>query len=300
MFKITRSTLTLFGFSLRWYGILIALGVLGAVLLACRREKRLGLKKDTTLDIALICVPVAILCARLYYVAFSWDYYAQHPAEILNIRRGGLAIYGGVIGGVIAGYIYCRAKKLPFLKGLDLVAPSLALGQAVGRWGNFLNQEAYGRAVLNPKLQFFPVAVWIDGSGWHYAAFFYESIWCALIVLLLLRAEKKNFFQRDGDLFAAYLLLYGLERALVEGLRTDSLYWGNVRVSQMLSVALVLAAALMLTVRHRGKHPLPRLAPAFLAVLLGVALAMEWTVSAVVVAVLLPGLTAAIYIRNNS
>ena len=161
MFEFTRSTLTVFGFSIRWYGVLIALGVLGAVLLAWFREQRLGLKKETTLDLALICVPVGILCARIYYVLFSWEYYAAHPAEILDIRGGGLAIYGGVIGGVLAGWIYSRVKKVSFGTLTDLVAPGLAFAQAVGRWGNFLNQEAYGAAVTKPHLQFFPLSVYI-------------------------------------------------------------------------------------------------------------------------------------------
>ena len=298
MFGITRSTLTLFGFSLHWYGILIALGVLCAVVLASRREARLGFKKDTVLDLALICVPVAIVCARLYYVLFSWEYYAAHPGEIFDIRQGGLAIYGGVIGSVAAGYIYCRVKKLSFLKGLDLVAPSLALGQAIGRWGNFLNQEAYGRLVLNPRLQFFPMAVQIDGS-WHYATFFYESLWCALIVILLLSAERKRFFRRGGDLFGAYLLLYGLERALVEGLRTDSLYLGPVRISQLVSLGAMLAVTLALA-RRRGALPAAiRLLPALAALALGLTLAMEWNVLTAILALALPGLTAAIYIGNN-
>lgn len=298
MFKITRSSLTLFGLSLRWYGILIALGVFCAVVLACRRESRLGLKKDTTLDLALICVPVAIICARLYYVAFSWDYYSAHPAQILAIRQGGLAIYGGVIGGVCAGWIYCRVKKISFFKGLDLVAPSLALGQAIGRWGNFLNQEAYGEAVLNSRLQFFPVAVQIEGV-WHYATFFYESLWCAVIVALILLAEKKGFFRRDGDLFAAYLMLYGLERALVEGLRTDSLYWGNVRVSQMLSIVLVVIAVLAFALQRGRLKIYARLIPVLLALMLGVLLTMECNVAGLIVAALLPVITAILYIRNN-
>src|SRR5699024_7475801 len=117
---------------------------------------------------ALVGIPAALVCARAYYVLFSWEYYAAHPEDILNIRQGGMAIYGGVIGGVLAGYVYCRIKKLSFAVCLDLAAPALALGQAVGRWGNFLNQEAYGAAVTNPNLQFFPLAVYIEGSGWHW------------------------------------------------------------------------------------------------------------------------------------
>ena len=254
MFELTRSTLTIFGFTIHWYGVLIALGVLGAVLLAWFREQRLGLKKETTLDLALICVPVGILCARLYYVLFSWDYYAAHPAKILDLRGGGLAIYGGVIGGVLAGWIYSRVKKVSFGTLTDLVAPGLALAQAVGRWGNFLNQEAYGAAVTNAKMQFFPLSVYIEGSGWHYATFFYESAWCALICILLLTAERRGFFRKKGDTFLWYLFLYALERCLVEGLRTDSLYIGPLRVSQALSLTVLLVLQIGLCLRLRGKQ----------------------------------------------
>ena len=256
MFELTRSTLTIFGFTIHWYGVLIALGVLGAVLLAWLREERLGLKRETTLDLALICVPVGILCARLYYVLFSWDYYAAHPAEILDIRGGGLAIYGGVIGGVLAGWIYSRVKKIPFGTLADLVAPGLAFGQAVGRWGNFLNQEAYGAAVTNPHMHIFPLSVYIEGSGWHYATFFYESLWCALICIFLLIAEKRGFFKRKGDTFLWYLFLYALERCLVEGLRTDSLYIGPLRVSQALSLTVLLVLQIGLCLRLRGRQSL--------------------------------------------
>ena len=283
MFELTRSTLTIFGFTIHWYGVLIALGVLGAVLLAWLREERLGLKRETTLDLALICVPVGILCARLYYVLFSWDYYAAHPAEILDIRGGGLAIYGGVIGGVLAGWIYSRVKKIPFGTLADLVAPGLAFGQAVGRWGNFLNQEAYGAAVTNPHLHIFPLSVYIEGSGWHYATFFYESLWCALICIFLLIAEKRGFFKRKGDTFLWYLFLYALERCLVEGLRTDSLYIGPLRVSQALSLTVLLVLQIGLCLRLRGRQsPVMSLYQLACVVLLGAFVGAERPASALI------------------
>lgn len=297
MFEIPRTAFTVFGIAVQWYGILIILGVLLAVLLACAREKGLGLKKDTTLDLALICLPAAIVCARIYYVAFSWKDFAGRPLDILNIRQGGLAIYGGIIGGILAGWIYCRIRKIPLARGLDLAAPSLALGQAIGRWGNFINREAYGAAVLNPRLQFFPMAVYIENSGWHYATFFYESIWCLLVAACLLVAERKRFFRRSGDIFGAYALLYGLERALVEGLRTDSLYLGPLRVSQMLSLAAVLAVCLLLA-RRRGRVPAGlRLLPACGVLLLAAALAMDAAVLSAAAAVLTAAITAAVYIN---
>ena len=295
MLEITRSALVAFGYEVRWYGILIALGVLLAVVLAAHRERRLGLKADSALNIALIAVPVAILCARAYYVIFSWSYYAAHPAEILNIRQGGLAIYGGVIGGVLAGYFYCRASRTSFPAALDLVAPSIALGQAVGRWGNFLNEEAFGRAVSNPKLRFFPIAVKI-GESWHWATFFYESAWCALIVIFLLAMERRNFFRRRGDVFGWYLFLYALERALVEGLRTDSLYLGPLRVSQLLSLAALMILALMLGRRAGGRAAI---LPALAVLLLGAAIAADSIPLTVALALCLPVPVSILYTRTT-
>ena len=253
MFSLSSTGFTVFGLQIRYYGALIALGIALAILLAARREKRLGLPKDTALDLALVGVPAAIIGARLYYVAFSWDNYADHPASALYLWEGGLAIYGGLLGGLAAGFIYARIKRLSFMALADLAAPSFALGQAIGRWGNFFNQEAYGIAVENPALRRFPIAVYIQSDGlWHYATFFYESAWCALIVIFILFAERRGGFRRRGDVFFTYALLYAVERALVEGLRTDSLYWGPVRVSQALSVAAAIAAAAALML-HRAK-----------------------------------------------
>ena len=245
---------TLFGLSIRWYGLLIALGIALGISLAMRREKRFGLPKDTVLDLALCGVPSAIVGARLYYVIFSWDAYAAHPVSALYVWEGGLAIYGGLLGGLLAGLVYAKVKRLNFLTLADLVAPSFALGQAVGRWGNFFNQEAYGRVVTAEWMQRFPIAVLIRADGlWHYATFFYESAWCLLIVLFLLAADKKGVFKRPGDTFFTYVLLYAVERALVEGLRTDSLYWGPVRVSQLLSVLAAVGCGAALAYRRRSR-----------------------------------------------
>ena len=150
--KLTRDALVIGGFSLHYYGALIALGVLLGVLLAMKREKRLGLAKDTTIDLALVGVPAALVGARLYYVAFQWDFYKDDLWKIFSVREGGMAIYGGVLAALLAGWIFARVRKLRFASLADLAAPSLALGQAIGRWGNFVNQEAYGYAVTDPAL----------------------------------------------------------------------------------------------------------------------------------------------------
>lgn len=295
MFEITRSTFTLFGFTLHWYGVLITLGVLGALMQALLREKRLGLEKDTSINLALVCVPAGIICARIYYVAFSWDYYATHPEQILDIRGGGIAIYGAVIGGVLAGWIYSRVKKLPFGSLADLVAPGLAMAQALGRWGNFLNREAYGALVTNPDLHFFPVSVWIENSGWHYATFFYESMWCALIGILLFIGESKRFFKKRGDMFLSYAFLYALERSLVEGLRADSLYIGPMRVSQLLSLAILMATAIVLVLRAKGLPAWKRASLPATVLMTGIALALDYGILAVACALLCLAVTLFFY-----
>ncbi len=296
MFEITQRSAVVFGFEFHWYGILIALGVLCAVLLALKREKRLGLNKETTLNLALACVPAGIICARIYYVVFSWQDYSGRWLDIFNLRQGGLAIYGGVIGGVIAAAVYSAVKKVKISALADLAAPSLALGQCIGRWGNFFNQEAYGRAILNPKMQFFPLGVLIDGSGWHYATFFYESLWCALIVAALLIAERKNVFRRSGDIFLSYLFLYAAERSFVEGLRTDSLFIGPMRVSQLISVAAMVIIACLFILRKR-KNIISWL-PACASVLTGIAAALHSSLLTAVFALISVLFAAVVYIKQ--
>lgn len=260
MIEVSRTAIKLFGLSIHWYAVVIVAGIALAVLLACARERRLGLPKDVTLDLALACIPAAIIGARLYYVLFQWESYADGPWwRVFAVWEGGMAIYGGIIAGVLAGWIYARAKKLSFPALADLAAPCIALGQAIGRWGNFINQEAHGGSVTNPALQFFPVAVNIGGE-WFYATFFYESMWCLLIVIALLTGEKKRWFVRRGDEFLSYVYLYALERAVVEGMRTDSLMLGPWRVSRLLSLLAMLSVAVCWAVR-------PTRAPRWLAVL---------------------------------
>ncbi len=256
--EISRVAFTLFGFPVYWYGLLIASGMLLGVLLASGREKMYGQKRDTVLNFILIAIPAALVCARIYYVAFSWDDYAANPMEIFNVRNGGMAIYGGVIGGIVTGWFYSKKTKVPFGTLADLCAPALALGQGIGRWGNFFNQEAFGMAVESPAFRFFPAAVYIEALGeWHYATFFYESVWCLAIVGFLLIAERKRFFRRGGDVFLWYAVLYAAERMVVEGMRTDSLYMGGIRISQLLSAGMLIACIAVFLVRayRSGRTP---------------------------------------------
>ena len=281
MIRVTRTALELFGWSIHWYGAIIALGIALGVMLACAREKRLGLPKDATLDLALCCVPAALVGARIYYVVFKWSDYAAGPWwKVFAVWEGGMAIYGGILAGALAGAIFARVKKLSFRRLADLAAPSIALGQAVGRWGNFINQEAHGRLVTNPSLQFFPAAVRIDGE-WFYATFFYESAWCLLIAAALLLLERRRSV-RPGGLFLNYVFLYGLERGVVEGLRTDSLMWGAMRVSQGLSVLAALAVTVVWLAEHRQAPVMLRLGTAVCALiaLVCAALGAQWGILA--------------------
>ncbi|MBQ5771057.1 MAG: prolipoprotein diacylglyceryl transferase, partial [Clostridia bacterium] len=184
--------------------------------------------------------------------------YRGNLVSILNIRAGGMAIYGGLIGGAAAGLVFAGRKKLSFIKLFDLAAPSIALGQAIGRWGNFINQEAFGVRISNPALCFFPLSVYIPSENAYFAAtFFYESAWCFLIVFLCLLFEKKRLFRFPGAEACFYVSMYAFERMLVEGLRTDSLYLGPVRISQLLSVIALFAVFFLLFIRRKRLKRLP-------------------------------------------
>ncbi len=258
MFNIDPVAFEIFGFSINWYGLIIAAGALLCIVLSLVRCKQTGFSQDTLIDLAIFVIPAGLIGARLYYVIFAWDYFKDDLLSVFDIRSGGLAIYGAVIAGVLTAYIFCKVRKIKLGTVLDIIVPGLILAQGIGRWGNFFNQEAYGFAVTNPALQFFPLAIYINNVGqWHYATFFYESVWCILGFFLLWWYQKKN--TRDGHVFALYLIVYGLERFFVEGFRTDSLYMfgsnvvtqnsyallidsNGIRVSQLLSLVLVIAA----------------------------------------------------------
>lgn len=234
------------GLNIAWYGVIIASGLMLGILLAALRAKRRGWSPDVVLDFILLAVPLAVIGARAYYVAFEWENYAHNLIKVFAVNEGGLAIYGAVIGGFLAALLFSRFAKFPFLKLMDLVIPSLILGQAMGRWGNFINQEAFGALVTNPKLQFFPLAVYIQSLGeWHQATFFYESFCNSILLVITLLLGRKGV--KDGTLLATYFIGYGTARAIIEGLRTDSLYlFGAIRVSQLLSALLVVAGIVLL------------------------------------------------------
>lgn len=233
------------------YGILIAGALVIAVWLGTKEERRLALPKDTGIDILLYALPPAVIAARLYYVAFTWAHFRNDPLSILYFWEGGLAIYGGVIGGALGIWLLSRRKGINFAVLADVVAPALLLGQAIGRWGNYFNAEAFGYQVMNPALQFFPFAVQI-GAQWHLATFFYESLWnLAGFVFLYTNRVRFQHHGKFGHVFLWYLLWYGVGRLCIEGLRTDSLMLGPVRVSQLLSLLLAVTAGAVIIRRLR-------------------------------------------------
>ncbi|HAS90891.1 MAG TPA: prolipoprotein diacylglyceryl transferase [Clostridiales bacterium] len=234
----------IFGIDIMWYGVLISAGVLIGVLIALKEAKRTGFKEDDLIDFLLYAIPAGIIGARAYYVIFSWDYYSQNPSQIINIRSGGLAIHGAIIAGVVTGILFCKIRKIDVLEILDLVMPSVALGQSIGRWGNFINQEAHGGPTD------LPWGIIVDGQKVH-PTFLYESIidFCIFLFLIWFRKKKKA---SHGQILGLYLILYSAGRYFVEGLRTDSLMFMGMRVAQLISIAsIVIGAALLIYLRNK-------------------------------------------------
>lgn len=237
--------------TLHLYGLVIAVGLLLAVLYSLRRCKQFGLKQDDLLDGVLWVTPFAIICARAYYVAFTWEAYADNPISALYIWEGGIAIYGGVLGAVLGIAILCKVKKLKFAAVMDLVLLGFLIGQSMGRWGNFFNREAFGA----PTDSFLRMGLFNSATGqWEYyhPTFLYESVWnLAGLVLLHFWSKKRRY---DGQIALGYAAWYGLGRAWIEGLRMDSLYWGDFRVSQVLAAASCLVATAVLIYQHFRPH----------------------------------------------
>ncbi|MGX0002666.1 prolipoprotein diacylglyceryl transferase [Staphylococcus cohnii] len=246
--------------SVHWYGIIIAVGILLGYFIAQGSVKRIGFDKDILIDIIFWSAIFGFIVARIYFVIFQWPYYAQHPIEIPMIWYGGIAIHGGLIGGFIAGIIVCRQKNInPFQIG-DVIAPSLILGQGIGRWGNFMNHEAHGGPVSKSFLEnmhipdFIINNMYIDGQYYH-PTFLYESIWDILGFVILISLRKHL---RIGDTFALYLIWYSIGRFFVEGLRTDSLMiTSDIRVAQLMSVVLIVAGIVLMIIR-RVRYNAPR------------------------------------------
>ena len=236
---------------LNLYGLIIACGLLLAVVYGCRRCKQFGFKEDDILDGVLWVTPFAILCARAYYCIFSWDHYAADPISVLYIWKGGLAIYGGVLGAVIGVAVFTRIKRIKLPALFDLVSLGFMIGQSIGRWGNFFNREAFGAET--DSFQRMGLYNTISESfEYYHPTFLYESVWNAVGFVLLHFLSKYRKY--DGQIALGYVAWYGLGRTVIEGLRTDSLMWGDFRVSQILAAVSCVAAVAVLLVQWFRPH----------------------------------------------
>ena len=234
-----------------FYGLIIALGLILAVVYGCRRSREFGIREDDLIDGVLWVTPFAIVCARAYYVLFSWEHYAANPIKALYLWEGGLAIYGGVLGALLGVAVLCRIKKIKIAAMLDLVLIGFLIGQSIGRWGNFFNREAFGAETLS----FFRMGLLnpdTDIITFVHPTFLYESVWNALGFAVLHVASKRRRY--DGQIALGYAAWYGLGRAFIEGLRADSLYWGPFRVSQLLAAVSCFGAVIALLLLSFRKH----------------------------------------------
>lgn len=252
LIKINPVALTLGPLEIRWYAILILLGAIVGILLAEVEAKKKGISKDDIFDLAFWMLIFGIIGARLYYVLFNLSTY-HSILDVFSVWNGGLAIHGGIIGGAITMLIYCRKKGLNFLTVADITMPSVMIAQAIGRWGNFINQEAHGPVTTFDVLQnlhipnFVIDGMNIDGVYYH-PTFLYESLWCVLgfVVLLLLRKFVKS--MKAGQLTCIYFMWYGIGRCLIEALRTDSLMLGSIKVAQLVSILTFIVGLILLIV----------------------------------------------------
>ncbi|WP_429917009.1 prolipoprotein diacylglyceryl transferase [Lentilactobacillus senioris] len=248
------------GIEVHWYGIIIASAVLLAVFLATREGSRRGIDPDNIYDMILWALPAALICARLYYVIFEWGYYSKHLDEIIRIWDGGIAIYGSLIGALAVIIWYCRKHFISVWLMLDVAAPTVILAQAIGRWGNFMNQEAFGQVTTLKFLQGLHLPEWIINQMnitgmYRQPTFLYESVWSLLgfVVLMTLRHNPHLF--KQGEVFLTYVAWYSFGRFFVEGMRTDSLMLGGLRISQILSVILFIVAIGVFIYRRRQRQP---------------------------------------------
>ncbi|HAB0009395.1 TPA_asm: prolipoprotein diacylglyceryl transferase [Listeria monocytogenes] len=244
--------------SVKWYGVIIASAVVIALLLALSEANKRKMDKEIIVDLLIWAIPISIISARIYYVIFEWDFYKNNLGEIVKIWHGGIAIYGALIGAVLTAIIFSRIKKISFWQLADVVAPSLIIAQAIGRWGNFMNQEAHGAETTRSFLEslhlpdFIINQMYIDGA-YYQPTFLYESLWNVLgfVILLIIRRTKI----RRGELFLGYVIWYSFGRFFIEGMRTDSLMWGDFRVSQALSLLLIVLSIGIIIYRRMKMNP---------------------------------------------
>lgn len=244
-------------FEIRWYGILIVLGIFIGMFIAYYNSNKLNLDFEKIIDGFLVAFPCAIVGARAYYVFFEFDNFKNNIWSIFNLRTGGLAIHGGLIGALIGTIIYCKFKKIEMMKYLDVVAPSLILAQAIGRWGNFMNGEAHGDVVSYEFISKFPEFIqkgmYLDGHYYN-PTFLYESMWNLIIFLILIIILHKKKSNENGVVIASYAVLYSIGRLFIESLRTDSLMIGNIRIAQFMSILGVVIGITYIIYVKSKKH----------------------------------------------
>lgn len=246
-FNINPVAFSIFGKDIYWYGIIISFAFLLAVFLAQRDAPKFNMNKEDIIDLAVVAIPFGILGARIYYVIFSWKNYINNPWEIFAIWKGGLAIYGAVLASIVVAYIFAKRKRIEVFKLFDFCAPYLVLGQAIGRWGNFINQEAYGTETTLPWRMEITVPDTLTKISVH-PTFLYESLWDLGIFVFLIWFRKRS--KIPGEVFFLYMILYGIGRFWIEGLRVDSLMLGGFRVSQVLAGVFVVVLSGVLLIRR--------------------------------------------------
>lgn len=239
--NISNVAITILGIDIYWYAVLIVTAILIGILWSRFNNGKFGIKFNDILDLVIFLIPISFVCARIYYCIFSWDNFKNNILEIFNIRNGGLAIYGGIIGATITTFIFCKVKKINFLDLTDFLSPILSLGQSIGRWGNFLNKEAYGTET-NSILK---MEILEEGKlKYVHPTFLYESCITFICFVILAILSKKRKYK--GQITLIYLVVYSFARMLIEGLRIDSLMFYNVRISQILSLAIFIIFGIIL------------------------------------------------------
>ena len=250
-FTVSKSAFSLFGIDIYWYGIIIATGLVLAFIYASHQVEKEGINQNDFLNMFIIAVPCAIVGARIYYCIFNFSEYKNNLFDLFNLRQGGLAIYGGIIASFLTTYLYCKCKHIKFAKALDILAVGLLIGQCIGRWGNFVNGEAFGTYTDN----IFGMTIIRNGiiiAKSVHPTFLYESLWNLLGIIVLLMHKKKKRFQ--GELFSLYMVWYGFGRMFIEGLRSDSLYIGSFRVSQILSSVILIVGIIFIIKGRKSEN----------------------------------------------
>lgn len=241
---IPKAAFTIAGIDIYWYAILIVSAIVIGIIWSRLKTGRYNIKFEDILDLCIFMIPISILCARSYYVIFNLSYYMSNPSEILNFRNGGLAIYGGIIGAIITIIVFCKIKKIKILNLTDYIAPIIPLGQAIGRWGNYINIEAYGTETTLPlKMEIIENGI----VKYVHPTFLYESIGNFVLFFILLKISKNRKF--SGQITLLYFMGYSFIRFFIEGIRTDSLMMGNIRVSQLLSL-IIFVICIVIYIKH--------------------------------------------------